>query len=118
MTPSQRFAAVVEEFRGKAGVTVPSSELGRRRKFGASGLKIKGKVFAMISSNGDFVVKLPRERVDKLVAAFGDEIQKYRETHPADEQSKTSDEKLLNGPQLPDEASKQADIDALLASFD
>ena len=69
MTPSQRFAAVVEEFRGKAGVTVPSRELGRRREFGSSGLKVKGKVFAMVSSNGDFVVKLPRGRVDKLVAS-------------------------------------------------
>jgi TfoX/Sxy family transcriptional regulator of competence genes len=69
LTPSQRFAAVVEEFRGKAGVTVPSGEPGRRREFGSSGLKIKGKVFAMVSSNGDFVVRLPRERVDKLVAS-------------------------------------------------
>ena len=59
-------------------------------------------------------------KVDALVAAFGDEIQKYRETHPREEQQqpKTTDEKLLNGPQLPDDAGKQADIDALLASFD
>ena len=61
------------------------------------------------------------DRVEALVAAFGDEIQKYRETHPREEQQpqqKTTDEKLLNGPQLPDDAGKQADIDALLASFD
>jgi len=61
------------------------------------------------------------DRVEALVAAFGDEIQKYREAHPREEQQpqqKTTDEKLLNGPQLPDDAGKQADIDALLASFD
>lgn len=60
------------------------------------------------------------DRVEALVAAFGDEIQKYREAHPdADgEPQKTTDEKLLNGPQLPDQAGKQDDIDALLASFD
>lgn len=29
-----------------------------------------------------------------------------------------TDEKLLNGPQLPDDAKKQAEIDAILASFD
>jgi hypothetical protein len=29
-----------------------------------------------------------------------------------------SDKALLNGPQLPDSAGKQDDIDALLASFD
>jgi chemotaxis protein CheZ len=58
------------------------------------------------------------DRVEKLVAAFGDEIQKYRDGHPREEQQKTGDEQLLNGPQLPDEASKQAEIDALLASFD
>lgn len=58
------------------------------------------------------------ERVEALVAAFGDEIHKYRESHPKDEPQKTGDEKLLNGPQLPDEAGKQAEIDALLASFD
>lgn len=58
------------------------------------------------------------DRVEKLVAAFGDEIHKYREGQPREEQQKTADERLLNGPQLPDEASKQAEIDALLASFD
>jgi chemotaxis protein CheZ len=58
-------------------------------------------------------------RVEALVAAFGDEIQKYREHHPRDErQLRTRDDTLLNGPQLPDDAGKQADIDALLASFD
>jgi hypothetical protein len=67
LTPSQRFASIVDEFRGDAAVTVPSEEPGQGRKFGSSGLKVKGRVFAMVSSNGEFVVKLPRQRVDELV---------------------------------------------------
>lgn len=61
-------------------------------------------------------------KVDALVAAFGDEIAKYKSTHPNQEkpvaEDPMSDKALLNGPQLPDNASKQDDIDALLASFD
>jgi len=37
--------------------------------FGSGALKVKGKIFAMRSSQGAFVVKLPRARVDELVAA-------------------------------------------------
>lgn len=59
------------------------------------------------------------QKVDDLVAAFGDEISKYKDTSPKRAaKEKTGDAALLNGPQLPDEASKQAEIDALLASFD
>ncbi len=50
-------------------MTLPSAEPGQKRKFGSSGLRVKGNVFAMMSSNGEFVVKLPRERVDKLVGS-------------------------------------------------
>jgi chemotaxis protein CheZ len=60
-------------------------------------------------------------KVDALVAAFGDEITKYKHAHPQAEPEaadKMDDKALLNGPQLPDTASKQDDIDALLASFD
>lgn len=35
--------------------------------FGAGALKVGGRIFAVISARGDFVVKLPRERVDELV---------------------------------------------------
>ena len=37
--------------------------------FGSSGLKVKGKLFAFVSSKGQFVVKVPRSRVEELVAA-------------------------------------------------
>jgi len=35
--------------------------------FGSAGLKLDGRIFAMISSRGKFVVKLPKARVDELV---------------------------------------------------
>jgi len=38
------------------------------RKFGSNGLKVNGKLFAMVTK-GKLVVKLPKERVDALVAS-------------------------------------------------
>jgi len=62
--PEERFAAIVEAFLDDPDVTPPSGQ-----GFGASGLRVGGKIFAMRSSNGAFVVKLPRQRVDALIAA-------------------------------------------------
>jgi hypothetical protein len=42
--------------------------------FGASALKVNGKIFAMTSARGQFVVKLPRERVAELVRAGKGEL--------------------------------------------
>ena len=73
--------------------------------------------FTVIDPRGRVSFIAPCSTLEALVAAFGDEIQKYRETHPREEpqqQPKSSDEKLLNGPQLPEDAGKQDDIDALL----
>jgi TfoX/Sxy family transcriptional regulator of competence genes len=47
------------------GVEAPSVSRG---KFGTNGLKVNGKIFAMLVG-GALVVKLPRERVDALVAS-------------------------------------------------
>lgn len=63
----KRFADIVSSLKNKPGVTAPAAPGGGRKSFGSSGLKINNKVFAMISSKGEFVVKLPRERVDALV---------------------------------------------------
>lgn len=59
------FARVVKAFARRRDVTPPGTGKG----FGSGGLKVKGKLFAMISSSGKFVVKLPKARVDELVAA-------------------------------------------------
>ncbi len=59
------FEQLVARFSAHPEVDPPST--GRGGKFGASGLKVGGKLFAMMSS-GELVVKLPRQRVDELVA--------------------------------------------------
>lgn len=61
------------------------------------------------------------ERIDALVAAFGSEIEKVKAEQPEPEEKeekKDSDEDLKHGPQLPEDAKSQAEVDALLASFD
>lgn len=62
------------------------------------------------------------QKVDALVAAFGDEIEKFKKENPkpkADDAPKPiTDEDLLEGPQLDGDGRSQDEIDALLASFD
>ncbi len=58
------------------------------------------------------------ERIDALVAAFGSEIEKIKAQQRESEEKKEHDKKVLHGPQLADEAKSQAEVDALLASFD
>ena len=55
------FARVVAVFAKDRKVTYGG------RGFGSSALKVGGKIFAMLTSKGRFVVKLPKERVDELV---------------------------------------------------
>ena len=63
MTPEQRYSEIVTTFLRRPGVTQQG------RGFGSSALKVRGKMFATLSSSRAFVVKLPRQRVDALVAA-------------------------------------------------
>jgi len=62
-----RYAAVVKAMAGKGGVTHSEPD-DSKRGFGANALKINKKIFAMLASDDRFVVKLPRARVDALVA--------------------------------------------------
>jgi TfoX/Sxy family transcriptional regulator of competence genes len=64
ITPEERYAAIVEEFARIPDVALPGSGRG----FGSSELKIHNKIFAMLV-RGRLVVKLPKSRVDELVAA-------------------------------------------------
>jgi len=59
----ERFAAVVEALAGEENVSVGQKG---KKGFGSSALQVNGKIFAMISSSGGFVVKLPRQRVEEL----------------------------------------------------
>jgi len=62
----KRFAAIVEAFARNPAVT--HNKAGSRL-FGSSALKVHDKIFAMVSSSGQFVVKLPKARVDTLVSS-------------------------------------------------
>lgn len=59
-----RFRRVVDAFARDRQVTRGG------RGFGSSGLKVNGKLFALLSDRtGRFVAKLPKARVDELVRA-------------------------------------------------
>ena len=62
------------------------------------------------------------EKIDALVAAFGSEIERIKAEQPKTDantnEDSMDDAKLLHGPQKDGEGQSQADIDALLASFD
>jgi len=62
---SPAFERVVAAMRGGDGIEAPSPS---KRAFGSNGLKVNGRIFAMLV-RGAFVVKLPKDRVDALVAA-------------------------------------------------
>ena len=61
-------------------------------------------------------LKAIEEKVEKMVAVLGDKLP--IEAQGEEEDVRTDDEKLLNGPQLPDQAITQDEIDKLLESFD
>lgn len=68
-TPEERFAALVVALaRDNPDVTPPSHGSQPKKGFGSTELKVHGKIFAMLV-RGQLVVKLPRARVDALVAA-------------------------------------------------
>lgn len=64
-TETGGFGAVVEAFASDPQVTPPGSGKG----FGSRTLKVKKRIFAMMSSKAQFVVKLPSVRAAELVAS-------------------------------------------------
>ena len=58
-----RYARLAEVFLGRAKVSQEG------KGFGSSALKIDGRIFAMLSSRSEFVVKLPRKRVAELIGS-------------------------------------------------
>jgi hypothetical protein len=65
LTPDERYETLVEALLGHEGATLGS---GGKRGFGSAALQVGGKIFAMLS-DGRLVVKMPRPRVDELIAA-------------------------------------------------
>ena len=66
-TPEARFDDLVAALLDQPDVTLPDTA-GVSRRFGSAGLKVHGKIFAMLV-RGRLVAKLPRTRVDALVLA-------------------------------------------------
>lgn len=64
-SPDARYDALVQTFLDTSNASLPT-----RKGFGSSALLVSGKMFAMLVS-GRLVVKLPRQRVDALVASSG-----------------------------------------------
>lgn len=62
----QRFAEIAAALARRPRVTLGAS---KKKGFGSSALCVNDKIFAMVSSKGDFVVKLPKSRVDALTVA-------------------------------------------------
>lgn len=63
MTPEERYAALVRFFLTQPGVTREG------KGFGSEALRVGGSIFALFSSRGEFVVKLPRARVEALTTS-------------------------------------------------
>ena len=63
-----RFSTVVAVLRKEPGVLPPSEGQTRTKKFGSKGVKFEGRIFAMLVGDR-LVVKLPRRRVDELLAS-------------------------------------------------
>ncbi|MGI8554245.1 MAG: hypothetical protein ACR2PL_26170 [Dehalococcoidia bacterium] len=69
-TAEERYATIVEALLNDADVSLGSPDDSQSKQgFGSAALRIRNKIFAMLSSKGRFVVKLPRQRVDALIAA-------------------------------------------------
>ena len=60
----RKFAKIIAVLSRNRAVT-----LGGGKGFGKGALQAKGKIFAMITSNDQFVVKLSKDRVNALVAS-------------------------------------------------
>ncbi len=64
ITVDPEFESIAAAFTKDPQVSHPGG-----KGFGSGALKVNGKIFAMKSSKGEFVVKLPKERVDELVTS-------------------------------------------------
>ena len=54
------FDPIADELLTRPGVD-------RGSMFGSEGIRIRGKVFAIVGHAGDLIVKLPTERIDELI---------------------------------------------------
>jgi hypothetical protein len=67
-TAEESFVDVVQALGGRPGVTRPERAAASGGRFGASALKVNGRIFAMVTG-GRLVLKLPQGRVAQLIAS-------------------------------------------------
>jgi TfoX/Sxy family transcriptional regulator of competence genes len=85
VTPEERYASIVEVLDSRPDVSGESDDPASRHRFGSSELKVRGRIFAMLV-RGRLVVKLPRQRVDALVATgVGERFDPRRDGRPMKE---------------------------------
>lgn len=66
LSPEACYGKIVTTLADKSGVARGKPG---KKGFGSSALCVNDKIFAMLSSKDKFVVKLPKERVDEVVAS-------------------------------------------------
>jgi hypothetical protein len=66
MSAERKFAEVTAALSNARDVSV-----GGGKGFGSGALKVRGKIFALLDSKMQIVLKLPKSRVDELVASGG-----------------------------------------------
>ena len=67
-TPAERYLKVVAAFAGNQDVEIGAQPERPARGFGSKALRVEGRIFALLSSRKEFVIKLPHQRVDALVS--------------------------------------------------
>jgi hypothetical protein len=68
LAAEEGFAVIVKALGDKPGVRRPDEPSASAHRFGASALRVHGRIFAMITS-GRLVLKLPAQRVAELVGS-------------------------------------------------
>jgi hypothetical protein len=64
----ERYLALAEGLATTPGVTLPLPTGAGKKSFGSDAIKVDNKIFAMMW-HGDLVIKLPKQRVEGLIAA-------------------------------------------------
>ena len=68
-TPAERYRKVVDSFVADQDVEIGDQPERPARGFGSNALRCQDRIFALLSSREEFVVKLPRQRIDALVSS-------------------------------------------------